>query len=559
MGFSIVSIRDDRFLAFRFIRLARGGLYTRSNPRLLPITEMNPSEKISSSLQCQLDRIDALLIPVSSGQVGWRCQDGTVRCLETKVADESDDREDSLSRELGMESVDLSSSESEKSWNWGERFYKYCTDSLGGDFSAVELLADESLVNDCIRSGLKRLILWAIDSQEGLWLAWLMWGKIRQNWHQLVEVNVLSPIETIGTSEVERLQYLLETKILPFALQDLIEADDPDRFVLAIRTFDREKTISTALDRCAVFLSRQCRVLSLNTLDSTTPETELPDRSSKPTTHYQVSMLGDYGWSLDRLRTIAAWQRGWFGDAVIRLSAHPHLYGGLLYELAKRLHLLNRGETHLFVCDRNEGIESWLQSSDLTQVVKLDEIEQWREKLAYLRTHSYAEVWEAMFAVERLLQQGSYTRGFLHFAQTLEQLLYLQYKSQDWLTQGWVPALERPKLTPNNYQPGIKQLISAWCKATRQDKQGSIYRLFDRIGNTRNAILHYGGAIPFDDLLLVWSTSGMPIEFTRPQYLGLMARMRETLTLSCDRTWKIPEPTLGQSLSEWGLGLLLRK
>lgn len=484
--------------------------------------------------------------------MGWRCQDGRVRSLGMTADNEPDENRSAvLLRELGIDPVDASPNNSENRWNWGEQFYKYCTDILGGDFSAVELLADESIVKDCIRSGLKRLVLWAIDAQDTLWLAWLMWGKIRQNWNQLVTVHVLNPIDNPGNSEVDRLQYLLETKILPFTLQDLMASDDPDQFVLAIRTFDQKEAISTALERCAVILIRQCRVLSLSPIDSTTSETEFVDN------HYQVSVLGNSGWSLDRLRTIAAWQHGGFQDVVLRLSAHPSQYGGLLYELAKRLHLLNRGETHLFVCDRDLGIESWLQLPDLSQLVEGERLEQWREQLAYLRTHTHAEAWEAIFAVERLLQQGSYTRGFLHFAQTLEQLLYLQYKSQDWLAQGLVPTLDRPKSASNNYQPGIKQLISAWCKATRQDKQGSIYNLFDRIGNTRNAILHYGGAIPFDDLLLVWSTSGMPVGFTRPQYIGLMDRMKETLSIACDRTWTIPEPTLGQALSEWGLGVLL--
>jgi hypothetical protein len=519
---------------------------------------MNQTEKTSSILHSQIDRVDALLLPVGSCQVGWRCQDGTVRSLGTMGDNEPDeDREAVFLGELGVDPVDASPNNSENRWNWGEQFYKYCTDILGGDFSAVELLADESLVNDCIRRGLKRLVLWAIDSQDSLWLAWLMWGKIRQNWHQLVTVHVLNPIENPGNSEVDRLQDLLETKILPFTLQDLTEADDPDRFVLAIRTFDREEAISSALERCAAILIRQCRVLSLSPINSTASKTEFADDSTEPIPHYRVSVLSHSGWSLDRLRTIAAWKHGGFQDVALRLSAHPHYYGGLLYELAKRLNLLNRGETHLFVCDRDLGIESWLQSPDLSQLVEGERLEQWREQLAYLRTHTYAEAWEAIFAVERLLQQGSYTRGFLHFAQTLEQLLYLQYKSQGWLAQGWVPTLDRPKSASNNYQPGIKQLISAWCKATQQDKQGSIYNLFDRIGNTRNAILHYGGAIPFDDLLLVWSTSGMPVGFTRPQHIGLMDRMKETLSIARDRTWTIPEPTLGQALSEWGLGVLL--
>ncbi|MGB3558620.1 MAG: hypothetical protein WBF52_04130 [Geitlerinemataceae cyanobacterium] len=520
---------------------------------------MTPSEKISSPLQCQLDRVDALLLPVGSCQVGWRCQDGTVRSLGKKVGTEpdDDDRQKALLQELGMETVGTSFSESGNNWNWGEKFYRYCTDILSEDFSAVELLADESIVKDCIRSGLKRVVLWVTDSPDTLWFARLMLGKIRQHGNSLLQINVLNPIENPGNCEVDRLQSVLETQILPFALQDLIESDDPDRFVLAIRTSHRQEAISGALERCMVFLIRQCRVLSLSPLDSTTPKTESIDSSPELIPHYQISVLGGYAWSLDRPRTIAAWQRGWFQDAVIRLSAHPNYYGGLLYELAKRLTLLNRGEMHLFVGDRHLGIESWLQSPKLTQLIEVEQIEQWREQLVNLRTHAYAQAWEALFAIEGLLQQGHYTRGFLHFAQTLEQLLYLQYKSQDWLAQGLLPALDRPKGTTNNYQPGIKQLISAWCKATRQEKQGSIYRLFDRIGNTRNAILHYGGAIPFDDLLLVWSTSGMPVEFTRPQYIGLMVRMRETLILACDRRWKVPEQTLGQALSQWGLELLL--
>jgi len=522
------------------------------------MSEMSPSANFSSFVECQLDRVDVLLMRVGSSQVGWHCQDGIVRSLSET---DRDDGENLLRRELGANPLGIAESEKWIGGNWGERFYRYCTDTLGGDFSRVELLTDDAIVEDCARSGLKRLILWAIDPQESLWFARLISGKVRQSWHQLIEVNVLTPDVAAGKAqtgeaEVESLQHRLKMEVLPFALQDAIEADEPDRFVLAIRDFSGDNAFSTALERCAPSLARQCRVLHLHPHPVATSETEGSDESAA---RYKITTLADDNWALDRLRAIAAWRQGWFQEAATRLAAYPNFYGGVLSELARRLTLLSRGETHRFVHDRDLGIESWLQDPTFSQLADPNLVELWREQLAYLKKHPYAEAWEATFSVERLLQQGSYTRGFLHFAQTLEQLLYLQYKDRDWLAQGLIVDRDRPKSAANAnlYQPGIKQLISAWCKATRQDKNGSVYRLFDRIGNTRNAILHYGGAIPFDDVLLVWSTTGMPVEFTRPQYVGLMARMKETLSLACDRNWKIPEPTLGQALSEWGLGLVI--
>lgn len=528
------------------------------------MSEISPSPNFSSFIECQLDRVDVFLMRVGSSQVGWHCQDGIVRSLGESASHPADDGENALRQELDAYSFGIAESDKWSGVNWGERFYRHCTDTLGGDFSRVELLTDAALVEDCARHGLKRLILWAIDPQESLWFARLISGKVRQSWHQLIEVNVLTPDVVAGTTqtgdvEVESLQHRLKTEIFPFALQDAIDADEPDRFVLAICNFAGDNAFSTALERCAPSLARQCRVLHLYPHPEAIFETEDSTMADQPAAPYRMTVLGDDNWALDRLRAIAAWRQGWFQEAATRLAAYPNFYGGVLSELARRLTLLSRGETHRFVHDRDLGIESWLQHPIFSQLTDPHLVELWREQLAYLKKHPCAEAWEATFSMERLLQQGSYTRGFLHFAQILEQLLYLQYKDCDWLAQGLIVDRDRPKsiATANLYQPGIKQLISAWCKATRQDKNGSVYRLFDRIGNTRNAILHYGGAIPFDDLLLVWSTTGMPVEFTRPQYIGLMTRMKETLTLACDRNWKIPEPTLGQALSEWGLGLVI--
>lgn len=528
------------------------------------MSEMSPTANFSSFVDCQLDRVDVLLMRIGPSQVGWRCQNETVWSLGKTASYPTEEREDALRQELDANPFGIAESQKWIEGNWGERFYRHCTDTLGGDFSRVELLDDDAIVGDCARHGLKRLILWAIDPQESLWFARLISGKVRQSWHQLIEVNVLTPDVAAGKAqtgeaEVESLQHRLKTEIFPFALQDSIDAENPDRFVLAIRDVTGDNAFSTALERCAPSLVRQCRVLQLHPHPVATSETEGSATADQPAAPYRITVVGDDNWALDRLRAIASWRQGWFHDTATRLAVYPNFYGGVLSELARRLALLNRGETHRFVHDRDVGIESWLQHSILSQLVDANLVELWREQLVYLRKHPYAEAWEAIFSLERLLQQGSYTRGFLHFAQILEQLLYLQYKERNWLAQGLIVDRDRPKSAANAnlYQPGIKQLISAWCKATRQDKNGSVYRLFDRIGNTRNAILHYGGAIPFDDVLLVWSTTGMPVEFTRPQYIGLMARMKETLTLACDRHWKIPEPTLGQALAEWGLGLVV--
>lgn len=516
----------------------------------------------------QLSRVDTLIITVGTRQIGWCCSDKIVRCFGTDGEKGDPPHVKELYQVLGKEVGFHQEGDVDSRWNvrdLGEQYWKLCNQSSPPDFSAVELLMDEKIIEGCVRAGLKHVILWGTDQpenipwryrrQDTLWLAELMAGKIRQKWPKL-DVSPLHTSLNVGMKDEIRQE--LEDNILPFALKPLVKGEVGNEFVLAIENTGCAPNVAEGLSICVAALARQCQVVNV------VPKLPVPAyldpvngaRNAQKSSEYEAIAVGEYFWPLERSRVISAWQRGDFKEAEIWLSAHQSRYKGVLYKLAGQLALLVNGDFRTFLDAGNKGIENWLRSPALKELADPQKIQGWLELCVSLRTREPAKVFESTLSIYLALRRGDYSNAFRLFAQTLERLLYLQYKTQNWLGKGFVTIPPTSTYLGANYQPGLKQLIDGWFDATGREKEGQPYKLFETIRYTRNAIVHDGDATNLAEIISVWSANNLPIPVTQLQYEGLMEQMVKTLQMVAPRDWDIPNPTLGRSLYDWGLDLL---
>ena len=139
------------------------------------------------------DKVSTLIITVGTRQIGWRCQDGIIRSFGADGNISYPPHINELYQELGIERG-KHQDEDGKTYPWsgrdlGQRYYEYCKEWLGGDFSNVELLLDKIVIEGGVNQGLKHIILWGTDQPasitwnfrrlDTLWLAELMKGKIK--------------------------------------------------------------------------------------------------------------------------------------------------------------------------------------------------------------------------------------------------------------------------------------------------------------------------------------------------------------------------------------------
>ncbi|MDY6939780.1 MAG: hypothetical protein SWY16_19275 [Cyanobacteriota bacterium] len=505
----------------------------------------NLPDRISSTFP-ELGRVDVLIIAVGTGQIGWRCRDGIVRRFQTA----SSGTESALLRELELESSNLPQNLPELS----QYCEDYCRNRLAGDFGAIELLLDESIVRDSARGGLQRLILWGTErpsnvpgsDRNTIGLARLMVGKIRGDFPDL-EVNVVGL--SAAADDETGIRQELEAKVLPLALPASKASLPPEGTVFAIQSRGSEPAIDRECIRCVAALSRHGGAIDFTPL--------FPPDDRIPSTAYQVHRIGGYGWFWERSQIVKAWKRGDFPTARSSLSAHPQRDGELLASLAGQLEQWKTGNIRSLLLNAEaSSLVRWLNSPILSERVTLDRVQHWQQKLNELREHPEAQAWEATFLMDLHLKNGDFPEAFLQFARILERLLYLQYEAHNWLGRGYVVMPNYLNHLGKSYQPGLKRLVNAWLKMTGRSQKGAINQLFDNICNTRSIIFQKTEKMPLDEILFVWSKNGWPIEFTRPQYLGLMQRMHEALKMVCDPAWNISEPTLGRSLYEWGLNVI---
>jgi len=510
----------------------------------------------------QFSHIDTLIITVGTRQVGWHCSDDAVRCLGA----DGDRGAPSHIKELyeELEIVRGYHQEGDPNSRWGvrdlgERFYNYCQKS--GDFSRVELLIDHQIIADSIKSGLNRIILWGTNQPESvgwnyrrsdtLWLAKLIEGKIQAEWPS-IQVEVITPVLNVNKSELIRLE--LETKILPSVLPVVSPPLVDNSFVLAIETTGCAPSIAQGLEICAAALVRQCQVINIRPEEPKPLYQDLPNgtRSAQTALNYDSISVGSYFWPLERLRVLSAWQRGDFWEAEIWLTSHQTRYEGLLYQLAGKLALSTNWEIDTFLREE-KGIESWLQLETLTKWAEPQQIQAWQKQLQINRESEFAEAWESCFLISLQLYRGNYTTAFMQFAQTLERLLYIYAKEDEWIEQ------ELLILTSRYREPNFYSLINAWGQLENSDidSESDWIRLLHRIREQRNKIVHSAKPLTTEQVKAIWLEEGLfVVPLTGNATTDIWQLMNQVLKEVCAPNWTIPEKPLLRSLYDWGLELL---
>lgn len=511
-----------------------------------------------------------LIITVGTRQIGWRCQDQVIRCFGADGDRSAPNHIDQLYQELGVQrgyhqpdALDSRCSVRDL----GERYYEHCQHWLG-DFSAVELLLDHKIVAEQVPHGLNHIILWGSDQPDTvswfhrrldtLWLAKLMAGKIKETWSE-VKTHVLTPVVVANNREAIREE--LEGFILPYALQTQPAIED-EQFTLMIENIGATPAIAESLEICAAALVRQYQVLNV------IPEAPQPlyqllngAQSSQFAQSYQTVFIGEYFWSLERTRVISAWERGDFKEAEIWLKAHRNRHL-TLYRLAGYLALATNWQISNALKDIRAN---WLGSKALTQLASPEKLQNWQEHINRILPINSNQptienrivlAWESCLLIELPLYRGNFTSAFIQFAQTLERLLYLYYKTGKWVTNGYVTPPDNLRNRGDDYNPSLRELLLGWYKLRRLNSTDKWYQLLERIREKRNQVVHDAESISLQQLLSIWTGGGLFPVKVRDDPNEIWKLMLNVLEKVCNPSWQIPKQPLLRSLHEWGLNLL---
>lgn len=520
---------------------------------------------MKNNTQVEINRVDVLIITVGTRQVGWRCEDGIVRCFGAD-GDRGHPRHiDELYRELGVE---RGYHEDERRYLWGvrdlgERYYQHCMEWLGKDFNQVVLLLDEKIIADCVAKGLKHIILWATNQPETvawnyrradtLWLAELMKGKIEATWKG-VKVDVWNSV--VNANHRETIREELEGFILPLAVDQMqsLSTDEASQFVLVVENKGAVPAMAEGLEICAAALVRQCQVVNATPIEPSPLFREVTEGNFAVgrAEHYELMAISSYFWPLERSRIISAWERGDFLEAKIWLQSHQNRHKSL-YQLAGYLAMSVNWEILKFFRDQNFE-RGWLFSKAVASLASDEEIKGWRKQLLDLREDKLGLVWESTFLIELQLKRGNYTAAFNQFSQTLERLLYVRSLQEDWIGKRVIQVPDYWNFS-KPYQPGFKELTDAWITTEGINQTDKLVALLTAIRFLRNNIVHQAEPVTLADLRDVWNNNGWMVKAIC-DYDEIYKLMMEILRKVCQRNFQIPQETLLRSLYGWGLKVL---
>lgn len=513
----------------------------------------------------QVEPVDTLIISVGTRQIGWRCQDGVIRSFGADGNISYPRHVDELYQELGIERgnyQEIDEKGQEKTCPWsardiGKRYYDYCVEWLGGDFSQVELLLDSKIIEKAVKQGLKHIILWGTDQPENvswfyrrldtLWLAKLMAGKIRQQYPKL-RVDVHTPV--IHANDSDAIRQELEVLIIPEIL-DYFSSSSNREFVLWIQNKGCTPAIASGVEICAAALVRQCRIFNATPNE---PEEFFPTlangaRTASYSQDFKLIAMGEYFWSLEKLRVISAWQRGDFGEAQIWLKVHLNRHS-CLYKLAGILTLYTNWEMDKFIPE----IGNLINSKEVAKIVDGETIKSWQEALNNMKAKDVIKTWESAFLIELALTRKNYTAAFMQFAQTIERLLFIQFTENRWLEKGFVTIPPEKKDLGNKYNPGFTALIKGWCNSRRIGINDKWYKLLDRIREKRNELVHQCQSLNLYDIRRIWNDGGLfPVKLSdNPEVIrDLMFDVLQEVTSKADKVDL--NKLLVRNLYHWGL------
>ncbi|MEH2296811.1 hypothetical protein [Nostoc sp.] len=467
-------------------------------------------------ISTESNRVDTLIITVGTRQVGWRCKDGVIRSFGADgiMSSSYPCHVNELFHELGIERGTHEEKEKTSPWSardLGKRYYEYCVEWLGGDFSQVELLLDQKIIETGIKQGLKHIILWGTDQPETvswffrrldtLWLAKLMSGKIKSIFPD-VRVDIHAPL--INANDTNATREELEILVLQEA-RDYFSPSGEEEFVLWIQNKGCTPAIASCVEICAAALVRQCQVFNASPDE---PEEFFPTlqngaRTAAHSQTFKLIPMGEYFWSLERLRVVSAWERGDFSEAQLWLKVHQ-IRHKILYKLAGILVSYTNWEIDSFI----KLIGDWLDSNDVAKAVKSEQIQAWKEQLNQIKADDMTKAWESTLLIQLPLYRQNYTIAFIQFAQILERLLYIQSQEKNWLAKGFLT------ITPDQahgitYEPRMVDLIQGWCKSRSFNQDNKWYKLLDRIRKKRNQVIHSGKSVTLSQIRSLWNDGNL--------------------------------------------------
>lgn len=497
------------------------------------------------------NQVSTLIITVGTRQIGWRCQDGIIRSFGADGNISYPPHINELYQELGIERGNHQD-ENGKTYPWsgrdlGQRYYDYCKEWLGGDFSNVELLLDQTVIEGGVKQGLKHIILWGTDQPtsitwnfrrlDTLWLAELMKGKIKSLFPD-IRVDVHAPKINAGNSDEIR------EELEQLVLKEAINANENQEFVLWIQTKGCTPVIASNVEICAAALVRQYQVFNASPDEPkeffTTLENGLV--TANHSQNFSLISMAEYFWALEKVKIKSAWERGDFSEAKIWLKVHKNRHS-VLYKLAGFLTKYNNWESN---DDFYQKLKEWIGSNGVSKITDSEQIINWKTQLQKMQTDDITKLWESTIILELSLKRENYTTAFIQFVQLLEQLLYIQSTAQNWTARGWIVS--------NKDEVSLAELMQGWClyKKINQDNRWS--KLLKAIRIKRNEIIHKGESITSTKIGDIWANnnfSGVYIPTTSENIKNLMT----------DTFKEISTPPnfhnlLMRSLYQWGLQYL---
>lgn len=497
------------------------------------------------------NQVSTLIITVGTRQIGWRCKDGIIRSFGADGNISYPPHINELYQQIEIERGKHQDQDG-KTYPWsgrdlGQRYYDYCQEWLGGDFSNVELLLDKTVIEGGVKQGLKHIILWGTDQPETitwnfrrldtLWLAELMKGKIKSLFPD-IRVDVHAPKINAGNSDEIR------EELEQLVLKEAISANKNQEFVLWIQTKGCTPVIASNVEICAAALVRQYQVFNASPDEPkeffTTLENGLV--TANHSQNFQLITMGEYFWALEKVKIKSSWERGDFSEAQIWLKVHQHRHP-VLYKLAGFLAKYSNWE---YSKEFYRNLKDWVSSNDISKLVDAEQVETWKTQLQRLQNDKITNLWESILILELTLNRENYTIAFIQFVQILEQLLYLESINKKWYTKGWIPK--------DKDEPTLAELMQGWCSYSRfkEDKKWS--NLMSDIRKKRNKIIHDGESIDAKQVGYLWANNnfdGVKIPTTSTIIKNLMIQ-----TLREIGTPPNFNNLLMRSLYQWGLQYL---
>jgi len=489
-----------------------------------------------------------LIITVGNRQIGWRCQDGIVRCpgVSANPKDNTPDHVSHLYAEMNVEQP----KQRYYARHLGKLLYDEC--QIRGDFSNVELLLDRNIIEQECQNQDSLQEIWLIStdqpedisqeyrSSDTLWLAGLMVGKIKQTWQNLqVHIQNLQ----VNLSDTNKVRENFGKFVL--LLEDKYK--DSEKPTILIENKGSVPAIASSLEIYLAALTRSFTIKRI-TPQEPDPMFDLQTGSARIAEKFSHQFLNQYFFPLERQKIISAWEKGDFGEAKVWLEGHKNKLAPL-DTLASYLNDARNNELRTVI---ESKITDWLNSKHLKKLASSETIELWKSYhcLKKNQGNTTAIIWESAFSIPIDAKNERFTTAFFTMAQTLERLLFELYKKDKWLEKQWITIPEdlvKMGIGRESFTPRLEEMSKIWSANYNLDL--SFSELIDVIRTRRNKIVHEAKNVTFAEIRDWWKKANLnadPID--------------EALFLPLRPVWmhfsELGEKPLLLSLYEWGLEIL---